>query len=270
MRTIRGFTLIEMIIAIVITGIIAGMVAVFIVKPVQGYLDTVRRAELTDMADLALKRMALEIRTAVPNTVMVHTDPSYVQFIPATGGGRYCTDADTCPTSPPLTDFSPTPTTSHSTTFDVLGPPPTVNPGDKIIIYNTGQSPEMNAYSNTNNNCGGNLTPTGTPSTLTYDSTTFPYASPSNRFQVAPSSGPVQFNCTANQVQRVNGAVPFCGTTPTPSTPSVLAAADSVSCNFTYDAAVSGTNGLLTMSLTLTKSGESVTLVNQIHVDNTP
>ena len=259
MRTFRGFTLIEMIMAMVITGIIAGMVATFMVKPVQGYFDTVRRAELTDMADLALKRMALEIRTAVPNTVS--TGSGYVQFIPATGGGRYCTDADTCTNK--LTDFSPTPTASHSTTFDVLGPAPNVALNDKLIIYNTGQS-GLDAYSN--NNCG---TLTAGSSPLTYTNTSFPYASPSNRFQVAPSSGPVRFSCTATQVQRVNGAAAFCGTTPVSST-SVLAAADSVSCNFTYDATVSGTNGLLTMSLTLTMSGESVTLVNQIHVDNMP
>ncbi len=255
MRTVRGFTLVEMIIAMVITGIIAAMLTTFLVKPVQGYFDSVRRAQLTDMADLALKRMALEIRTAVPNTVS--TGSGYVQFIPATGGGRYCTDADAC-TNKLVTG-------SASTQFDVLGPASTVTSGDQIIIYNTGQT-GLDAYSN--NNCG-NLTVTGTPSTLIYNSTTFPYASPSNRFQVAPSSGPVRFSCTATQVQRVNGAVAFCGTTPASST-SVLAAADSVSCNFTYDAAVSGTNGLLTMSLTLTMSGESVTLVNQIHVDNMP
>jgi MSHA biogenesis protein MshO len=39
-----GFTLIEMIMVIVITGILAGMVAVFIAKPVEGYADSVRRA----------------------------------------------------------------------------------------------------------------------------------------------------------------------------------------------------------------------------------
>ena len=257
MRTIRGFTLIEMIIAMALTGIIAGMITTFMVKPVQSYFDTVRRAELTDMADLALKRMAFELRTAVPNTVS--SGSSYVQFIPATGGGRYCTDADAC-TNKLVTG-------SASTQFDVLGPAPTVAAGNRIIIYNTGQA-GLDAYNN--DNCGA-VTGAGT-NPLTYTSTTFPYASPSNRFQIAPSSGPVRFSCTATQVQRVSGAVDFCGVTPTSST-SVLAAVtapDSVTCQFTYDATVSGTNGLLTMSLTLTKSGESVTLVNQIHVDNMP
>jgi len=43
---IQGFTLIEMIVAMVITGIIAAMISVFMVAPIKGYQDTVRRAGL--------------------------------------------------------------------------------------------------------------------------------------------------------------------------------------------------------------------------------
>src|SRR3546814_14445188 len=49
----RGFTLIEMVIVIVITCIIAAGVAEFIRAPVTGYVDIVSRAELTDEADTA-------------------------------------------------------------------------------------------------------------------------------------------------------------------------------------------------------------------------
>jgi Tfp pilus assembly protein PilV len=57
-RRTAGFTLIEAIIAIVITGILGAVVAVFISKPIQGYFDSVRRAELTDQADVALRRIS--------------------------------------------------------------------------------------------------------------------------------------------------------------------------------------------------------------------
>ena len=40
----RGFTLVEAVIVIVITGIIAAMVAVFVRTPIQGYVDSARRA----------------------------------------------------------------------------------------------------------------------------------------------------------------------------------------------------------------------------------
>ena len=53
-----GFTLIEAIMVIVITGILAGMVAVFIRAPIDAYVDSARRADLTDVADTAVRRVA--------------------------------------------------------------------------------------------------------------------------------------------------------------------------------------------------------------------
>ena len=50
-----GFTLVEMIMVITITGIIGAMVAVFIRSPVDSYVDSARRAELSDIADTALR-----------------------------------------------------------------------------------------------------------------------------------------------------------------------------------------------------------------------
>src|SRR5437762_10922535 len=52
----RGVTLIEMVIVIAITAIIAAALSVFISRPVEGYADAARRAELSDIADTALRR----------------------------------------------------------------------------------------------------------------------------------------------------------------------------------------------------------------------
>ena len=70
-RTKEGFTLVEMIMVIVITGIIGGMVAVFLKAPVQQYMDVARRADMTDIADTALRRVARDLRLALPNSVRV-------------------------------------------------------------------------------------------------------------------------------------------------------------------------------------------------------
>ena len=83
--------MVEMIVVMVITGIIGGMVAIFIKAPVQGYVDSARRAEMTDIADTALRRLSRDIRTAVPNSVRVlgcGTTPC-IEFLPTKGGGRY-------------------------------------------------------------------------------------------------------------------------------------------------------------------------------------
>ena len=50
----RGFTLVEMIISIVITGIVVSMVAIFGRNQINAYIDVGNRAELSDAADTAL------------------------------------------------------------------------------------------------------------------------------------------------------------------------------------------------------------------------
>ena len=42
------------------------------------------------------------------------------------------------------------------------------------------------------------------------------------------------------------------------------------SCSFVYNAGISPRNGLLTLTLKLTAGGESVTLMHQVQVDNSP
>ena len=65
----RGFTLIEIVMVIVIMGVVGGMVAVFMKSPIDAYFASARRAAMTDVADTTVRRMARDIRRALPNSL---------------------------------------------------------------------------------------------------------------------------------------------------------------------------------------------------------
>ncbi len=86
-----GFTLLEAVAAIVLLGIVASIVVIFLVRPIEGYRDLARRTALVDAAESALRRMQRDIRTALPNSVRATNTASgfAVELIPVLEGGRY-------------------------------------------------------------------------------------------------------------------------------------------------------------------------------------
>ncbi|MCX7165039.1 MAG: type II secretion system protein [Rhodocyclales bacterium] len=287
-RPSAGFTLIEAIMAIVITGILAGIVGVFITGPVQGYVDSVRRAELTDAADVALRRITRDLRLALPNSLRVTTSGgvNYMEFIITSAGGRYRDPADGS-TAGNFLSF----TTPGTVTFDVLGTMP-ANPAiainDYIVVYNLGPGYEpANAYRRDEAQCDATPVSPGcniaqvtgiAANVITLDANPFafqapPLPSPDARFQVVPGgSRAVTYACptaAGNLTRYWNYGFNAVQPTAFVSGSSTLLASAS-SCNVEYTANASGRNGLLYLELTLTSGGESVTLFQQIHVDNAP
>lgn len=298
-RNQTGFTLVELIMVIVITGIIAGMVAVFIRAPVEGYVDSARRAELTDQADVALRRMARDVRLALPNSLRVmETDGTttnagtcgtanfvcYIEFIMTRSGGRYRDPSDGS-TAGNFLSF----TDATDMTFDALGAPEmAVN--DYVVVYNLGAgSNPANAYNydTATNTCRGGVDPgcnvariTALGANVTLGTNPFaaqlpPLPSPSARFQVVPGNEQaVTYMCATSlpaDLQRFSGY----GFNVAQAAPGGNSArlAGGATCNVTYVPNISnatGRNGILYINLTLTRGGENVTMFNQIHVDNSP
>lgn len=302
-RSQAGFTLIEAIMVIVITGILAGIVAVFITKPVQGYVDSVRRAELTDAADVALRRMTRDIRLALPNSLRIRDTTTvgscaagtcYIEFIITGAGGRYrdSGDGSTGGTAFNWTDTTSCGTTPNNCKFDVLGTMPAnpaITANDYIVIYNLGEGYNpANAYNYdaTADACraGGcniakvSATPAANLITLTanpFAAQSPPLPSPDARFQVVPGgTQAVTYACPKSVAGNLSRqwAYGFNATQAVPSGGSSAILAANATCTIDYAPAATGRNGLLFLQLTLTDSpsGESVSLFQQIHVGNAP
>ena len=274
-RRARGVTLIEMIVVIVITGIIATVVAVFIRRPVEGYIDAARRAELSDIADTALRRITRDLRTALPNSIRITAagGATYLEYLQVSGGGRYRSDVDSGGGGDPLSF------TAADTSFNVIGPMPALAAGNSIVIYNLNSDPAIataNAY--VGDNRAGYSSNTATTITLAA-ATLFPFTSPGKRFQVVQH--PVTYVCDpgVGTLRRISGyaiqaaqpnnvaAAPL-STAPT----NALLASSITGCSFTYVTAGGAAQraGVVSLSLQVQQAGESVRLFQQANVSNVP
>ena len=80
-----------MVVSITVLAILSASAAVFMRGPITSYFDTERRANLSDVAGLAMAKLSQDIARAVPNSVRVSTVAGrvYIEFLPTTGEGRF-------------------------------------------------------------------------------------------------------------------------------------------------------------------------------------
>ena len=289
-KSVRGFSLIEAIAVMVITGIIVGMVAIFIQRPVEGYFSSTNRAAMADTADTALRRIGRDVHLALPNTVRVGGGGLFLEFIPIRTGGRYQQN-DACFSSG---------CSSLSTFGDMLSNVQVTTGSDLVAIYNQYNNSGADCAPTTaglySAYCGQGITTLTsasgagtTTNTLGFAAYVFlpPGGSPSRRVFIIAAS-PVTYTCDAatNTLWRISGytrqaaqptslvALPLStATSKVPLATNVTCpaiVAGSVPPRFSYSTGASERYGLLSAWITLQKSGETVNLLHQIHVDNTP
>jgi prepilin-type N-terminal cleavage/methylation domain-containing protein len=89
----RGFTFIELVVAITISGIVLVFVAMFIGAPLGAYQTHSRRAALVADTSGAWPRMESDLRTSLPNSLRTRRNGNYVvlEMLPVMGVARYKT-----------------------------------------------------------------------------------------------------------------------------------------------------------------------------------
>jgi len=279
----RGFTLVELIMVMVITGILAGSMTVFFKPAVDSYLAVGRRAGMTDVADGAMRKMIRDIKMSVPNSIRIATSQC-VEMVPASDGGRFRTGPDTNSAHAPALWID---TNAPVTSFDILTPfTSTVSAGDWVVIDNQNTN---DVYTGINREAISDVaTPAATAGqrriTLK-NATQFPVGYDGGRFQIVPNSQQAVFYACANPGVDANGtgtgtlyripaafsdAIPGTCNTVTAATPII--ASKVANCAFTYNANPGATqeSGYVEVQLTLQDRGEAVSLQYGAHVENVP
>lgn len=267
-RRSRGFTLVETVMVIAITGVLSAVVAVFVQKPIQGYFDATRRAELTDTADTAMRRLMRDLRLALPNSVRVDVTGRYLEFLVTSGGGRYRAEVDSAGAGNIL-DFT---SAAGDASFDVIGPVPTVTAGQQIVVFNLGTNfTGGDAYQASGNNRATVASASGSTITLSA-AKLFPFESPARRFHVVDHA--VTYECDpVNGVLRRywNYGFNAAQVAPPAGGSSALLATRVASCGFGYESnELLARYGTVAARLALSADGETVTLHAQAHVSNVP
>ena len=258
----RGFTLIELVIAITISSIVLVFATMFIGAPVGAYETHSRRAALVADTSGAWPRMETDLRAALPNSLRTRRNGSYVvlEMLGVMDVARYKT---------PVTTFPMT----TAGVYRGAGLPQylSVNPGADAYTLTGSVAPATNIT----------ITPNAVTEENQVSVNPAPVFTDSPRHLVYFVSGPVTYLCdeglgtlrrygnytmAANQAARdTPGELTAAGAAVTLVTQGITA------CNFSLPATLSTTQSqTVSVRLTTTRNGDSITLLHSSRAEYVP
>jgi len=268
----KGFTLVEMVIAITILGIVGSLSAVILNHTVDGYDATARRAKIHSGIRLAIDRIAREARHALPNSICTYNGSNCsnsadrVYFLKSTEGGEYQTLSGNYTSG---NARAPLPVSPNSaTSFDVISTDNlNASANDWAIVYNTNNTA---IYSSTSKRKQiSSITTKAVDASnnihvINFGSAvSFPGHSPSRRFQIIQNNATL-FYLSSGNLYRATSAI----TSPnTPSSSQILL--ENVSAlSFSYIAGTQQRASVLRIDITVTVNSETVHVIHEAHIQN--
>ena len=258
----RGFTLVEMIVAITLMGLLSVMAAPLLRIPMVAWMDASRRAELGISADVLQSKLASDLGRALPNSVRVQSvgGRTFLEYLEVRAQGRHRAGTVAAPQACPAVCVAPggqdmleagCAETCFTSLGPLLGDPPV--PGVDWVVVN----PLSPVGALGNPYLGGNIAVAGGIKVrlqntaaatdgvrLRHAAHSYPATSASRRFYLVAS--PVTYECNpgTQRVLRHSGyaisavqPVVFPGATSVPVTTNLAA------CSMRYTPAGAGNRG---------------------------
>lgn len=259
-RCAQGFTLIEMVVAITISALVAALATMFIGVPVQSYIAQRRRADFADSAQLATRWVTQDVNGAVPNSLRVATVSGRpaVEMIASEGVAIYRHAGG----EGDILNFA-----ANDSRFDVLGAPGVT--ATYVIVNHLGVG-GADAYALADVIARATINPNSARITLS-PAFRFAAASPNRRAFLASSATRYECDLSAGTLRRYTN-LPLTATMGPLGSASTVIATDVSACRFVIAPSTARHGGMLMMELTLSRavsgSTESVRVLSQSKVEN--
>ncbi|MDG3084789.1 prepilin-type N-terminal cleavage/methylation domain-containing protein [Vibrio hannami] len=241
----RGFTLVEMVMTIIITGIIVLGITGYIELGFRGYTDTIDRQYVQNQARFTIEKMSREVRHGVPNSFALSSGDKCLSFYPIKYSGFYTQDE-----------------LNGTVQFiaDNQGNTVTFSAGDRIVI-NPSQSADLSVTSDASSSVEDCATSCSVTSAGVYTiDDDFPSYSIANRHYIYNSNNQVTYCVSSGVVTREQNGTTF----------TVADSLDDTESSFGYEPASLQRGGLIHMSLTFTNDGEVSNYKHDVQVLNVP
>jgi MSHA biogenesis protein MshO len=271
-----GFTLVELVVAIVLAAIVASFVVLFLDAPVQSYFAQTRRSDLVDSASRIADAVTGDVRTALPNSIRYKVSGSTqaLEVLATDGVARYYATGDKPATTGQ--ELAVGSALASFATLDSFNTQTLPYQEPYVAVGNLGP-PTYDAYNSASGvmapasgRIGVSANPLAPPAPgenlVSPTSGTMTFANvpaPHNAYLV---SGPVSYVCdpVAGTFRRYSGYAVTAAQAVPPAGPSALIAHDVSACTLSFGVANPLYGQLAILTVTLSSGGESLQLFLEV------